>query len=237
MYTRATVTYMYYCCIIIDVYACKLSQFLRMCTNTYTHVIVHCRSATGAGVGEGDSYQGVHVDDGSAAVGALDYLVPQTVYRVLYLWTLTIHPTEGILHLYTRIHVYIYVYCTYVHVHVRTMHAYIHVHLYTCMYMYMYILSLPLSLSFLPPPPPLPPHPLPPLTPSPSPSPSSSPSPPVPQVGQVFPKTDFLILLIFVTLFIISGICFCFLLRSQSNKLALICKGLHYLTLICMGLH
>ena len=34
---------------------------------------------TGAGVGEGDAYQGVHADDGSAAVGSLDHLVHQTV--------------------------------------------------------------------------------------------------------------------------------------------------------------
>ena len=66
-------------------HACKLSQFLRTCTNTYTHMIVHCCSATGAGVGEGESYQGVHVDDGSAAVGALDQLVPQTVPLPIYL--------------------------------------------------------------------------------------------------------------------------------------------------------
>ena len=35
---------------------------------------------TGAGVGEGDTYQGVYVDDGSTAVGTLDHLVHQTIH-------------------------------------------------------------------------------------------------------------------------------------------------------------
>ena len=41
-------------------------------------------NCAGVGVGEGDSDSGVHVDDGSSAVGALDYLVPQTVCSALH---------------------------------------------------------------------------------------------------------------------------------------------------------
>ena len=37
----------------------------------------------GAGIGEGDTYQGVHVYDGSKAVGTVDYLVCQAVYLPL----------------------------------------------------------------------------------------------------------------------------------------------------------
>ena len=40
--------------------------------------------STGAGAGEGDSYQRVHVDDGSQVVGAVDHLVHQTVHLPLH---------------------------------------------------------------------------------------------------------------------------------------------------------
>ena len=54
-----------------------------------------CMYFTGAGVGEGVSYQGVHVDDGSAAVGTLDHLVHQTVCFPFTLCIYRGNPTQG----------------------------------------------------------------------------------------------------------------------------------------------
>ena len=49
----------------------------------------------GAGVGEGDAYQRVNVDDGSTAVGTVDHLVHQTVTPSLHLWSGYGPPAEG----------------------------------------------------------------------------------------------------------------------------------------------
>ena len=49
---------------------------------------VYCTSVPclypGAGAGEGDSYQRVHVDDGPPVVGSVDHLVHQTVRLPLH---------------------------------------------------------------------------------------------------------------------------------------------------------
>ena len=66
---------------------------------------------TGAGVGEGESYQGVHVDDGSATVGTLDQLVPQTAHLHAHLGAGFPNPFKGIytvrsVSMHTCIHMY-----------------------------------------------------------------------------------------------------------------------------------
>ena len=58
--------------------------------------------STGAGAGEGDSYQRVHVDDGSPAVGAVDHLVHQTVRLPLHHISCHGSATEGALYMCAR---------------------------------------------------------------------------------------------------------------------------------------
>ena len=82
---------------------------------------------TGAGVGEGDTYQGVYVDDGSTAVDTLDHLVHQTIHSSLHFCFCYGHLAEGTLH---NVHVYV-LYIQYMHVHV-----------YTCIYICMKTSSL-----------------------------------------------------------------------------------------------
>ena len=76
----------------------------------YIYIIhVHvCSSVPGGGIGKGDTYQRVYVDDGSTTVGPLDYLVHQTAPLSLS-HHFGCHTTpQGI-----------YIYILYVHVHVH----------------------------------------------------------------------------------------------------------------------
>ena len=59
-------------------------------------------NSTGAGAGERDSYQRVHVDDGSPAVGAMDHLVHQTVHLSLHCIIHCGIATEGTLYMCAR---------------------------------------------------------------------------------------------------------------------------------------
>lgn len=47
------------------------------CVDVHVHTKGFC--LVGACIGERDTYQRVHVDDGSAAMGIMDHLVHQTV--------------------------------------------------------------------------------------------------------------------------------------------------------------
>ena len=49
----------------------------------------------GAGVGEGNTYQRVYVDDGSTTMGPLDYVVLETVSSSLHLCRASCHSSEG----------------------------------------------------------------------------------------------------------------------------------------------
>ena len=66
----------------------------------YNSCINDALNCAGVGVGEGDSDSGVHVDDGTAAVGALDHLVHQTVCPSLRLCLLHGSTTQGVCHQY-----------------------------------------------------------------------------------------------------------------------------------------
>ena len=59
-------------------------------------------SSTGAGAGEGESYQRVHVHNGSPVVGAMDHLVHQTVSLPLRHIVHRGSATEGIVLLYVH---------------------------------------------------------------------------------------------------------------------------------------
>ena len=54
--------------------------------------VVQC---TGAGGGETESYQRIHVDDGSATVDTLDYLVSQTAHLHAHLGAGLHNPLQG----------------------------------------------------------------------------------------------------------------------------------------------
>ena len=49
----------------------------------YMHMYGYVLCLVGAGIGKGDTYQRVHVYDGSKAVGTVDYLVFKAVYLPL----------------------------------------------------------------------------------------------------------------------------------------------------------
>ena len=84
----------------------------------YIYAVKAFHSVAGAGVGEGDTYQRVYVDDGSTAVGPLDYLVHQTAPLSLNLHLSGHCITEGI---------YIHTQCMYIHMHVHVLYI---VHMY-----------------------------------------------------------------------------------------------------------
>ena len=57
----------------------------------------HCVRCAGTGDREGDSYQGVNVDDGTEAVGAVGQLVYQTTPLHVCLGSCLSYPYEGLL--------------------------------------------------------------------------------------------------------------------------------------------
>ena len=68
------------------------------------HIYTFMKSVAGAGIGEGNTYQRVYVDDGSTAVGPLDYLVHQTAPLSLNLHLSGHSTTQGI-YTYTWYHI------------------------------------------------------------------------------------------------------------------------------------
>ena len=75
-------------------------------------IMYMCISSSGAGVGEGDTYQRVNVDDGSTAEGTVDHLVCQTVPLSLNHLCSGHTTPEGIYKMYIYIHP-----CIRIHIH------------------------------------------------------------------------------------------------------------------------
>ena len=71
-------------------------------------------SSSGAGVGEGDTYQRVNVHDGSTAEGTVDHMVHQTVPLSLNLLCSGHATPEGIIvHLHASMYTYTYTHVQY----------------------------------------------------------------------------------------------------------------------------
>ena len=85
MYSAGTFTKV--CCLnVLCTYMCIHATICILYIQKY-------KSPPGAGVGEGDTYQRVNVDDGSTAVGTVDHLVHQTVCFSLHIYILCCNPT------------------------------------------------------------------------------------------------------------------------------------------------